>query len=393
MRKTIGFYVIYLFFVWIYFAFLYPLDTYGETRYAAYSHAMFFSKLPLPWIVLYLLIKKRYSHILVTFTEKFSKRDWLKTVYFCGLLAGLYHLAELPFNVVWFEITHWAGTSHQPFWDWIYEKIISFLLYWIGLSAVVYTARLLMGKFKKMWWLFVWLLALPVAVFFVYIEPVWIDPLYEDFTVMEPGPLREAIETMAAQAGLENADLLQVNMSEKTTTFNAYVTGLWGNGRIVLWDTTLEGMEQEQILFILAHEIGHYVYGHVPLGVTGYLVMGLFLLWLTSLLYQRIWSRLSRQPDWGQPNELKAVPVLLLTASVLLTAVQPAALAVSRQIEIAADNYAIEHTENPVEGAEAFVQMAEQSQTDVSPLFWVKWMRYSHPAIEERIARINEKAE
>lgn len=392
MRKTITGYIIYLIFVWIYFSFFYPLDTYGGTRYAAYSHAMFFSKLPLPWITLYLLIKRRYSDKWVVLTERISKRNWLQTAVFCFLLAGVYHLAELPFNLIWFELAKWTGNSHQPLGDWVYEKTVSFLLYWIGLTAVVYVSMVFMDKFKKTWWLFVWLLALPVAVFFVYIQPIWIDPLYEDFTVMEPGPLREAIETMAIQSGLQNADLLQVNMSEKTNTFNAYVTGLWGSGRIILWDTTLEGMEQEQILFILAHEIGHYVYGHVALGMVGYMVMGFFLLAITSVIYRKVWEKLSARMNWKQVNDLRSVPVLLFIVSVLLTAVQPAAMAVSRQIEIAADSYAIEHTENPIEGAEAFVQMARQSQTDISPVWWVKWMRYSHPPIKERIERIEQQS-
>lgn len=388
MKKIIGFYFLYVVGIWLYFSFFYPLETYGNTRYAAYGHAMFFSKLPLPWLFLYVLINRNYAAKWGDFAEEISKREWIRSLIFCGMLVGVYYLVELPFNLIWYGITQWEGTSHQPVGDWAYEEMLSLMLYGTGLSAGVYAARLLMDKFYQFWWLFMWILALPVAIFFVYIQPVWIDPLYQDFTVMEPGPLRSAIEEMTTEAGLNNADLLQVNMSEETNTFNAYVSGLWGNERIVLWDTMLEGMDEEAVIFVLSHEIGHYVYRHVPLGVAGYLVLSLFLLGGTHFLYQKVWRRRMKHSGWKKPNELRAVPILLLIVSLLLAALQPVSLAVSRQIEIAADEYAIEHTENAAAGVTAYTQMAVQSKTDISPLFWVKWFRYSHPPIQERIDRI-----
>lgn len=389
MKKIIGLYLIYMLCTWVYFSFFYPLESFSEIRYGAYAHAMYFTTLPLPWILLYSLVKTDLSIRMAEVVRARTKWEWLRTALFCGLLAGLYGLVQLPFDFSWYAISLWAGTSHQVIADWFYEWSVSLLLFWFVLSAGVHATRLLMGKVKKMWWFILWLAALPVVFFIVYIQPIWIDPLFEDFAEVEAGPMRHAIENFTARAGLEDATLLKVNMSEETGMYNAYVTGILGSERIILWDTTLENMEKEEVLFILAHEIGHYVYHHVFIGVAGYIVMSFVLLWMVSVVYRKAWSGwLAKKNGWTKENELKAIPILLLTASLLLAMFQPVSMAVSREIEKAADGYAIEHTEDLDVAIDSFTRMAEQSKTDIHPVYWVKWLRYSHPPIMERINRI-----
>ncbi|MDL4842786.1 M48 family metalloprotease [Aquibacillus rhizosphaerae] len=391
MKKSLSIYFIYLILVWVYFYFFYPLESYSQSNYAALAHAVFFSKLPLEWLLLYGLIKTQGSIVLVDKIEKLTKLESVKTIIFSFLLVVGYGLIRFPFNLVWFNITHWEGTSRQPFGDWLLEMSLDLFFYWIILSVAIYVSRLLMVRFKRFWWLVLWLLVLPIALFIIYIQPVWIDPLYEDFTEMEQGPLRTAIEEFTTSIGLEDTTLLQVNMSEKVTTFNAYVTGIMGNARIVMWDTTLAGMEQDEIMFILAHEIGHYVMHHVYLGVAGYLLLSLFLFFLTAFIYKRVWLNFRDKTSFKSPNDLRAVPILLLTISILLTIVQPISTYVSRQIEISADTYAIEHTEQLEPAIEGYQRMARQSKSDIDPVFWVKWMRSSHPSIKERIERLEKE--
>ncbi|WP_171038194.1 M48 family metalloprotease [Aquibacillus sediminis] len=393
MKKVIISYFIYLVIIWGYFIYFYPLETLADSNYGALAHAVYFSKLPLEWILLYALIKQDWSSRWVRFIEKFTKWEWIRTACYAFLLVFFYGLIRFPFNLLWFRITHSEGTSHQPANDWLFEMGLDLLFYWIVLSIGIYLGRMILAKFKRMWWFVVWLLALPIALFVVYIQPVWIDPLYEDFTEMEEGPLRTAIEDFTTSVGLEDATLLQVNMSEKVTTFNAYVTGIMGNARIVMWDTTLEGMEQEEILFILAHEIGHYVKHHVYLGVVGYLVLSFVLLFIAAQIYKRITQTKRFQQKFHSIHDLRAVPILLLILSLLLTLSQPVSMYVSRQIELSADAYAIEHTANLEPAIEGYQRMAKQSKGDIDPVFWVKAFRFSHPPMKDRIEMVKDEIE
>ena len=315
-----------------------------------------------------------------------SKKS-LQAIIFAFIIVLFYGIIRFPFNLLWFRVTQIEGTRHQPFGDWLYEMGLDLFFYWMMLAIGIYVVRLLLKKFKRTWWFVAWLLALPVAVFVVYIQPVWIDPLYEEFTEMEPGPVRTAVEELTHDAGLADATLLQVNMSEKVTTFNAYVTGIGDNARIVLWDTTLKGMEQAEILFILAHEIGHYVMHHVYVGVAGYLVLSLVLLYVAAVIYQRI----NAKGKFRSLYDLRSIPLLLLILSILMTATQPISMYVSRQMEIAADTYAIEHTDDLQPAIDGYIRMASQSRADINPVFWVKWLRSSHPPIKERIELVEKE--
>lgn len=95
---------------------------------------------------------------------------------------------------------------------------------------------------------------------------------------------------LADQADIPANHVYEVNMSEKTNALNAYVTGIGANKRIVLWDTTLNKLDEPEILFIMAHEMGHYVMKHVYIGLAGYLLLSLAGLYAVDRLYKWIIS-------------------------------------------------------------------------------------------------------
>lgn len=382
-KRMILLYLLYVGAVWSYFYFAYPLVSYDMSKYGAMAHAIFFSKLPLPLFLLVICIK---YHWIEHLQAKHKLRHvWVETFVISFMLLFLYTLIQFVFDFIWFTITHHAGTSHQSFLSWIGEKALDFLLLWVIVACLVLTVRYFIIRWPNRWYIMLWLILIPVVILVVYLQPVIIDPLYQDFSELEAGSLKTAIENLTESAGLTDSTVLQVNMSEKVTTFNAYVTGIFSNARIVLWDTTLREMNQNEILFILAHEIGHYVYGHIYIGMIGYLVLALLLLFIAAVMYRQV---IYKAFPTYQLYELRAMPILILIIVVLLTVAEPATLFVSRQMETQADQYAITHTNDLDPALASFKQMAIQSKSDVSPLPFVKWIRYSHPPMKERIARI-----
>ncbi len=229
-----------------------------------------------------------------------------------------------------------------------------------------------------------WLWLIPAVIFMVFIQPVLIDPLFDDFSPLEQGNLRNEIVELTGNAGLNDVDLLVVHKSEKVSTYNAYVTGIFDNARIVIWDTMLKGMESAEILFIMAHEIAHYLYNHVYIGTGLYLLLGLVLL----LFLQKFSTRWTKQQ---QTPSLTVLLKLFLTVNIVLIITEPLSLFISRHMEQAADQYAIEHTEDLNPALASYYQLAEQSKTDISPATWIKLLRSSHPSIADRIVRIEQE--
>ena len=115
-----------------------------------------------------------------------------------------------------------------------------------------------------------------------FIQPVVIDPLYNDFSALKNKELETKILAIADKADIPAKHVYEVNMSEKTNALNAYVTGIGPNARIVMWDTTLKQLKDKEILFIMAHEMGHYVMKHIYWGVASYMLLSFIGMYLIS---------------------------------------------------------------------------------------------------------------
>ena len=97
----------------------------------------------------------------------------------------------------------------------------------------------------------------------VLVKPIWIDPLFNKFGPMKDKALERSILDLASRAGIEGSRVFEVDKSVDTKAVNAYVTGVLGTKRIVLWDTLLARLDEKEVLVVMAHEMGHYVLGHV----------------------------------------------------------------------------------------------------------------------------------
>ena len=160
----------------------------------------------------------------------------------------------------------------------------------------------------------------------MFIQPVVIDPLYNDFYPLKNKELETKILSLATQANIPAEHVYEVNMAEKTNALNAYVTGIGSNSRIVLWDTTLNRLTDNEILFIMAHEMGHYVEKHIYFGIAGYLFLMLIGLWLTAKIMRRLISRYGQVLKINKISSIRSYPLFLLITSILLFASNPVSI-------------------------------------------------------------------
>ncbi|SNZ14346.1 Zn-dependent protease with chaperone function [Terribacillus aidingensis] len=387
MRRLVIAYSLYVIAIWIFFPLVYPELHTAASRYASIGHAVYFSRLPLLPMLLYIVWKNhRWKELAASLERRLSRLP--AAAVFVLILVLLYGVVQLPFRLAGYWNARNEAISVQPFSDWLGEYALSLLLLYLAVTAVVFLSQLLMKKFPKNWWISLWVMLVPCVIFVVYVQPIWIDPLYEDFHHLREGQLRTQIQQLTAEAGIPDATLLEIGKSAETVTYNAYVTGVFDSARVVLYDTTIEGLEQEEVLFIVAHEIGHYVLHHVYWGTAGFLVLGLFLLWMTKRL-----SAVYLAKRKLQAHQLQAMPLFLLLLTGFQLISQPVSLYVSREMEQQADAYALEHAPDTVAGIRMFQKMQSVSQGDPDPWPIITWLRSTHPPMQDRIKTIKEYTE
>ncbi len=248
---------------------------------------------------------------------------------------------------------------------------------------------------ERRWWFWFWLIALPLEVLVIFIVPVLIDPMFNHFEPLEKTnpALVQQLEQVVARSNLQipPSRMFLMRASEKVTGLNAYVTGFGASKRVVVWDTTIQKAQPDDILFIFGHEQGHYVLNHINKGLmfsAAFLFVFLLLgFHATRWLVRRYGQR------WGvrSVDDWATVGILLLLASVLGFVAEPVINSFSRVQEHHADIYGQEVIHGLVAdpqatAARSFQILGEVSLDDPTPSHLEEFWFYSHPSIARREA-------
>ena len=352
---------------------------------------LFFIATPLEWFLYFVILITGISRMFERWSPLQQKWAIWGNALYLFLLSFLLFILQFPLAYYQYKLSKSYGISTQVFSSWMRDNVIDFWMD-LGMSVIVVTVLYwLIKKSPKRWWLFAWVLTVPFTIFLMFIQPVVIDPIYNDFYPLKDKELETKILTLAAQADIPSEHVYEVNMSEKTNALNAYVTGIGDNSRIVLWDTTLNRLTDEEILFIMAHEMGHYVLKDISINIAVYLVMTLIGLWLIAKMMPWLIRRYGKILKIKQMNNIHSLPLFLLISSVLVFFSNPLSNAVSRYQETRADAYAMELVEDPEAAVSSFQQLTKAGLGEVNPSPLVKWFRYSHPPMLERITKVAEQ--
>ena len=366
-------------------------ELYLSEEYSKIKNFLFFVATPFEWLIYLLILITGLSQAFERWIPLQKKGGILQNAVYVFLLSFLLFIVLFPLDYYRYSLSKNYGISTQNFHSWMRDNVIDF---WVnfGMTVVIVTVLYwLINKSTKKWWLNAWLLMIPYTIFLMFIQPVVIDPLYNDFYPLTNKELETKILTLAEQANIPTAHVYEVNMAEKTNALNAYVTGIGSNSRIVLWDTTLNRLSENEILFIMAHEMGHYVEKHIYFGIAGYILTMLVGLWLTAKLMPWVISRFGRVLKIKRINAIHSLPLFLLITSFLLFVSSPLSNYISRYQETRADQYAIELLVDPEAAVSTFQELTKAGLNEVNPPLLVKWFRYSHPTMLERITNITNE--
>jgi STE24 endopeptidase len=341
--------------------------------------------------LLVLILATGFSATLRNGSERIGRRWFFTLVIYWVLFNLITTAADLP-RAYYEEFVrqHAYGLSDQTLNKWWTDTLKSFAVSCIVGSLVLWVPYLLLRKSPRRWWLYTGLAMIPFIVVGNLIAPIWIAPLFNRFETMRDKRLEARILSMADRAGIEGSRVFEVNKSVDTKTLNAYVAGLFGTKRIVLWDTIIKRMTERELLFVMGHEIGHYVLGHMWYGVA---FSSLLIIASLYTAYRTAGAVLARWgPRFGFTTlaDVASLPLLLLLVSVFSLIVTPLSLAFTRHVEHEADRFGLEITETSHSAGTAFVKLQEDALANPRPGPLFKWWRESHPPLGERIDFVNE---
>jgi Zn-dependent protease with chaperone function len=344
----------------------------------------------LGWVLPLLFFIKGFSGRLSSVSHRYFHPWFLGIAVYLVCFVCIYAVLDLPFDFYLSYVReHAYGLSNQSLSKWFadYGKGIIFTI--VGCVAFIWIFYLLLEKSPRRWWMYSSLVSIGICFITSFIQPIWIDPFFSKFTSMQDKALEEKILKLARRAGIEHGRVFQVNKSEDTNQLNAYVTGLGKTKRIVLWDTTLKKMTPDQILFVMGHEMGHYVLKHIWWYFLYFSVFSFVLFYLMYLSANFIMKHYHQYLGFKHLHNIASLPLLLFLLTVFTFFSLPLFNYFSRYVEHEADRFGLEVTGKNQAAGEAFIVLQQENLVNPRPGPLYKIWRSSHPPLAERVEFAN----
>lgn len=323
------------------------------------------------------------SSLLEYAEELFNKK--IKNNFSQGVIMGIAYTIinfVILFPIAFFSSFYrlkLVGLLNYGFIDWLLDllkgEILNLVIFSLFLGISFYIIKSI-----KRWILSLGVLYALIMIFGVFIYPVVIDPLINDIKPVSDKALETKIINLAEKNGIKNLKVYEIKKSDETSALNAYMTGIFSTKRIVIWDTTLQSLNEDEILSVVAHEIGHYKLNHIPKGMVLEAVLSI-ITYGSSIILLLMINRKSRRALKG-PYGLGYV---LLYSTIISMVTSPISLYYSRKIEIEADRFAIEATNDNLTNGILELRFMETNLSPYNVDEWYKILRFDHPTAKERI--------
>lgn len=323
---------------------------------------------------------------LKSFAECITKSSILQIALYFILFTIITSLITLPLDYYSSFINkHNFGLSNQTTAKWFTDYLKSFSLSTLVGAIFLWIPYFIIKTSPKRWWLYLGILSVPILLFTTFISPTYIDPLFNKYTALENKTLEKKIYNQLQRVGLENSKVFQVNKSIDTKEMNAYMTGVFSSKRIVLWDTTINNLEENETLAVTAHEIGHYVMGHVWKSIVlggVFTILILYLVNKTSLWVIRNWGNTL---GFRSLHDIAALPLIILLMNFFIFLGNPIMNTYSRSIEKDADRFELELTKDNASVITSTIKLHENSLVLPHPSKIYEVWYYDHPSYYERV--------
>lgn len=356
------------------------------TRAVAYTQAklrfdrltLFFDAFVLLWVLASGIMPTLYLHVAL-WSPDGSWDDAL----FLLLAGGMLWVLSLPFD--WWSTFHLEakfGFNKSTMTLWISDKVKGLLLSALIGFPILWGLLSLVGWIGPSWWIWGFALLFGIQLLMLVLYPKLILPLFNKLTPLPEGSLRDRLMALGERTGFRASTIEVIDGSKRSGHSNAFFTGFGRFRRIVLFDTLIEQLEEEELEAVLAHEVGHYRRGHIPKMLVKGAITQLAAFGVIAWLAQSEWFL----SDFGFPiGELSPAFLMFgLLSGALTFWFTPVGNMLSRHHEYEADAFARDAMGRSEPLIGALRKLASENLSNLTPHPWFSGFYYSHPTLVER---------
>ena len=321
--------------------------------------------------------------------RQFQLNEITTGLIFIGSLLLLLQALKLPFSVInTFNIEEKYGFNNTRLKTFLTDRLIALVLITTFGLAFFSIMMLIFQTFSNLAWLVAWGISIALEILLVFILPVLILPLFNKFSPLETGELKTAIEDFAKNQNFQLQGLFTMDGSKRSTKANAFFTGFGKSRRVVLFDTLIKNFSIDELVVILAHEIGHYKKKHIikqlllsmVLSGIGFFIFGM-------LINNELIFTAFNVDNTSIYARFLLVILVFLSLKILLSIITNT---FSRINEYEADQYAIEQTGSGDAMINALKNLSVSSLANLSPHPFKVLVDYTHPPVLNRIKALKK---
>ncbi|MDP6879080.1 MAG: M48 family metallopeptidase [Candidatus Marinimicrobia bacterium] len=312
----------------------------------------------------------------------------LSFIYVFLIYIILFHLIS---TIIGLPLGYYSSYVHEHKWGfsnytnktWIVDQLKSFAVSLILLPILLGLFFWVLWKFPETWWLVAATITTLVSIVFVTLFPVVILPIFNKYDTIEDEELTSQLSEILHKAGLQSSGFFRQDMSRQTKKENAFLAGMGKTRRVVIADNLLEHMSLSEIKSVIAHEVGHYRYSHLPKNILIGTIQQLIIFFLLNIIMKILYPEFLT----SNINNLTLFPMFSLIMSLLSSLLfGPLNNMISRYFERQADRTSLELYPDKDSFQKAMAGLANRNLSNAYPEWWVKLLYYSHPPIGERLS-------
>jgi len=332
----------------------------------------------------WLLLGTRLSARMRNLAERVGRWRWLHTFIYSAQYVVIASVLSFPLTVYeGFFREHSYSLATQSFGAWMGDQFTSLAVGVLLGSFALTLIYAVIRKASNSWWIWGTGVSVLLLIFIVFISPIYISPLFNDYKTLEDSPLRTSIMSMAHANGIPADDVYWFDASRQSTRISANVSGLMGTTRISLNDNLLNRTAPEEVEAVMAHEMGHYVLNHGPKLIINFGLVLAFGFAFVAWGFNRALRRWGQSWDVRDIGDTAGLPLFMALLSIYFFAATPVTNSIIRVHETEADNYGLNVARQPDGFARVAMRLSEYRK--ISPGPWERFVFYDHPSGRDRV--------
>lgn len=337
-------------------------------------------------LVAFLIVR---SGVLVGLRRRLERRK-SRPVLVSLVVGVVYLLIDGVLSLPWSVYADWwrqksYGLTSQAFAGWLGEQAISTAIGAVLFGLFLTALYALIRRAPRTWWLWSGGLTAVFITVMMVLAPIYIEPIFNQYTPAPAGPVRDQVVAMAKANGIPADKIFVYNGSKQSNAYTANVSGLFGSARVAMSDTMFkQGADLAEVRGVVGHEMGHYAHHHALWIAGGMSLLAIVAFFLVDRLFAPVSALMGADTVRGLVDPA-GLPILAVILGVLGLLGQPVTNSLIRIAESDADHYSLVHFNEPDGLSKALVKTIEYRAATPGRLEEVLF--YDHPAVGNRIRR------